>query len=55
MKCTKPYTASCLTNIAVNLKPVFTMQRKELITEKTYGVTDFMRHLKEQIDLKGKA
>ena len=34
MQCNTPYTASCLTNIVANLKPVFTTQLKEKITEK---------------------
>jgi hypothetical protein len=36
-----------LTNIVDNLKPAFTMQRKELLTEKTSVVTVFMRHLRD--------
>ena len=36
-----------LTNIVVNLKPVFTMQRKELLTEKTRVITVFMSQLRD--------
>lgn len=34
-------------HIIVNLKSVYTMQLKELTTEKTWGATTFMPHLRD--------